>query len=108
LERDYKIDASSHKCHKCEHVFAVGEEYFSAVTETQEEDRLARHNFCPGCWGPEAAAFSFWKTRVPEPDAPTDRGPRLVDMGRLMQLFEHLADSPDVPASGSGTSWRWC
>jgi hypothetical protein len=99
LEREYKIDASPHKCQKCEHVFAVGEEYFSAVVETQEEDRLARQNFCLGCWGIDpAACFSFWKTHVPDQAAAVNRGPRLVDMGRLMQLFEHLADSPDVPA----------
>jgi hypothetical protein len=99
LERDYKIDASPHRCQKCEHVFAVGEEYFSAVIETQEEDRLARLNLCPACWGPDTGAyFSFWKTRVPEPAAATDHGPRLVDMGRLMQLFEHLADAPDPQA----------
>ncbi len=99
MERDYKIDASTHRCHKCQHVFAVGEEYFAAVTETQEEDRLARHDFCPACWGPDAAAyFSYWKTRVPEPAATVDRGPRLVNMGRLMQLFEHLAESADVQA----------
>jgi len=32
---------------------------------------------------------------VPEPGASTHHGPRLVDMGRLVQLFEHLADAPD-------------
>jgi hypothetical protein len=99
LERDYKIDVAAHRCHKCEHVFTVGEEYFSAVTETQEENRLERHNFCLTCWSPDTPAyFSFWKTRVPEPDAQAHRGPRLVDMGRLMQLFEHLAGAPDVEA----------
>ena len=99
MDREFKIEASSHRCHTCQRVFAVGEEYFSAVTETQEEDRLARHDFCPACWGPESAAcFSFWKTRVPEPETPNDRGPRLVDMGRLMQLFEHLADALNVQA----------
>jgi hypothetical protein len=99
LERDYKIDASPHKCQKCGHVFAVGEEYFSAVIETQEEDRLARQNFCAACWGGEPVAyFSFWKTHVPEPAAANDHGPRLVDMGRLLQLFEHLADAPDPQA----------
>lgn len=99
MDREFKLDASSHKCHKCQRVLAVGEEYFSAVTETQEEDRLVRHDFCPACWGPEAAAyFSFWKTRIPEPEARDDHGPRLIDMGRLMQLFEHLADAADVQA----------
>jgi hypothetical protein len=98
LEREFKIDASSHSCAKCGHVLAVGEEYFSAVTETSEENRLQRQDFCPTCWSPESIpCFSFWKTRVPEPAA-VDRGPRLIDMGRLMQLFEHLAEAPDVEA----------
>ena len=99
MDREYKIDASSRRCQACSHVFTVGEEYFSAVVETSQEDRLARQDFCPACWKPEGGGyFSFWRTRVPEPPPASDRGPRLVDLGRLMQLFEHLADAPDVPA----------
>jgi hypothetical protein len=99
LEREFKIEVSSHSCRKCGRSFAAGEEYFSAVTETAEEDRLQRQDFCPACWSPESiAAFSFWKARVPEPAASTGHGPRLIDMGRLMQLFEHLAEAPDVEA----------
>ena len=96
LDREYKIGAPSHHCHTCERGFAIGDEYYSAVVETAQEDHLARHDFCPQCWKPgEGAYFSFWKARVPEPEQPVQRGPRLVDLGRLMQLFEHLADSPD-------------
>jgi len=99
LDREYKIDASSRRCQVCGHVFTVGDEYFSAVAETSEDDRLARQDFCPACWKPEGGGyFSFWRTRVPEPPPASDRGPRLVDLVRLMQLFEHLADAPDVPA----------
>jgi hypothetical protein len=99
LEREYKIDASTHCCHTCGHVLAVGEEYFSAVAETPEEDRFQRHDFCPACWAPAAGTYySFWKTRLPEPAADGHRGPRLVDLGRLLQLFEHLAEAPDVEA----------
>jgi hypothetical protein len=99
LEREYKIDAAARRCIKCERVFAVGDEYFSAVAETTEEDRFQRQEFCPACWNPgEGAYFSFWKTRVPEPDAEEHRGPRLIDMGRLLQLFEHLAAADDVQA----------
>jgi hypothetical protein len=99
LERDYKIDASTRRCHACGREFAVGEEYYAAVVETAEEDRLQRQESCPACWKPgEGAYFSFWKTRVPQPDEVKQRGPRLVDFGRLMQVFEHLADAEDVPA----------
>lgn len=99
LDREYKIGTSSRSCQACGHEFGVGDEYFSAVVETDEEDRLARQDFCPACWqGGAGAFFSFWKTRIPEPEAPDRRGPALVDLGRLMQLFEHLAESPDEQA----------
>jgi hypothetical protein len=99
LEREYKIDASSRRCRACGHVFEVNEEYYSAVVETAQENLLARHDFCGPCWKlPEGGYFSYWKARVPQPEPDTHRGPRLIDMGRLMQLFEHLADSEEVQA----------
>jgi len=77
-------------------VFAVGDEYYSAVVETNEENRLARCDFCPGCWEPDPQGyFSFWKTRVPEPEPRPSHGPRLIDFERLMQLFERLEDKED-------------
>jgi len=98
LDRDYKIDASSRRCGTCDRVFAVGDEYYSAVVETEEENRLERRDFCPECWRAEGAYFSFWKTQVPEPQEEQTRGPRLVDVERLMQLFQSLEDSEDEQA----------
>jgi len=99
LEREYKIDASSRHCRTCGRVFEVNEEYYSAVVETAQENLLERHDFCVPCWKlPEGGYFSYWKTHVPEPEPDTRRGPRLIDMGRLMQLFEHLADSEEIQA----------
>ena len=96
LDREYKIAASSHTCQGCARRFGVGDEYYSAVREAEGEDVFARHDFCPACWNPDGAAyFSFWKTRVPEPDQPRRRGPQLVDLARLMQLFEHLDDAEE-------------
>ena len=78
----------------------MGDEYYSAVVESPaEEERLERQDYCPACWKPGGGAyFSFWKARVPEPEPPPGRGPRLVDFERLMQLFEHLADAEDAEA----------
>ena len=77
----------------------MNEEYYSAVVETAQENLLERHDFCGPCWKPpEGGYFSYWKTHVPEPGPDLRRGPRLIDMGRLMELFEHLADSEDVQA----------
>ncbi|MBM4018340.1 MAG: hypothetical protein FJ288_08460 [Planctomycetes bacterium] len=98
LDREYKIDSSTRRCRACERVFAAGDEYYSAVVETAEENLLARHDLCTACWKPDAAYFSFWKTRVPQPEPPLQRGPRLIDLGRLIQLFEHLAGSEDPQA----------
>ena len=99
MEREYKIGASSRHCRACGRVFQVNEEYYSAVAETAQENLLERHDFCGPCWKPpEGGYFSYWKTHVPEPGPDLRRGPRLIDMGRLMELFEHLADSEDVQA----------
>ena len=96
LDREYKISASSRLCQACARQFGVGDEYYSAVVEVEGEQVFARHDFCPDCWKPDAAEyFSFWKTRVPEPEQPRRRGPQLVDLGRLMQLFEHLDDAQE-------------
>ncbi len=99
LDREYKIGARSRRCQACSREFGIGDEYLSTVVETAEEDRLSRQDFCPACWKPEAQPyFSFWKTRVPEPESADRKGPPLVDLARLMQLFEHLAESPDEQA----------
>ncbi len=96
LDRDYKISASSRLCRTCDRRFGVGDAYYSAVLEVEGEQVFARHDFCPDCWKPDAAEyFSFWKTRVPEPEQPRRMGPQLVDLGRLMQLFEHLDDAQE-------------
>ena len=93
-EREYKIDSSARQCSACERAFGVGEEYYSAVVETQEEARLSRRDFCPACWQPDTQTFfSFWKTSVPEPE-PT-RGPRLIDFTRLLRLFERLEQAEE-------------
>jgi hypothetical protein len=93
-DREYKVETSSRQCSRCDRRFAVGDEYYSAVTETAEEDRLARCDFCPACWAPADAYFSFWKTRVPEPKE-EPAGPRFIDLERLLAVFERLADAED-------------
>jgi hypothetical protein len=96
IDRDYKIGASERACHTCGRRFAVGESYYSAVVEAEPEaeEMFVRRDFCPDCWSPDPEAyFSYWKTRVPEPPPARTTGPRLVDLGRLMQLFEHLAEA---------------
>jgi len=101
IDRDYKISASSRTCHVCGRRFGVGDAYYSGVVEAEAdaEEMFVRRDFCPDCWAPDAGAyFSFWKTRVPEPPTARPTGPRLVDLGRLMQLFEHLADADQEQA----------
>jgi len=94
IDREYKISASDRTCRACGRRFGVGDGYYSAVVETGGEEMFARHDFCPDCWTPDGGEyFSFWKTRVPEPPPAKPAGPRLVDLARLMQLFEHLADA---------------
>lgn len=97
LERQYKVEPSTRRCGRCDRPFAVGDEYYSAVVETDDESLLVRQDFCPACWTPDESYFSFWKTRVPEPRT-EDRGPRLIDLGRLMELFERLAGAEEERA----------
>jgi tRNA U54 and U55 pseudouridine synthase Pus10 len=96
LDREYKIEASSRQCHTCGRVFVVQDDYYSAVVE-MAEDQFVRQDFCPDCWNPEHSYFSFWKTRVPRAEAPS-RGPRFVDMERLLQLFQRLEEQEDGEA----------
>jgi tRNA U54 and U55 pseudouridine synthase Pus10 len=96
LDREYKIEVSSRRCHTCGRVFVVHDDYYSAVVEATE-DQFVRQDFCPDCWNPEHSYFSFWKTRVPEPDAPS-HGPRFVDMERLLQLFQRLEENQETEA----------
>jgi len=100
IDRDYKITPSARTCHACSRRFGVGDEYYSAVVEAEGEEVLARRDFCPACWSPDAAAgyFSFWRTRVPEPPPDRRSGPRLVDLERLLQLFDHLAAADEEHA----------
>jgi len=101
LDREYKISASERTCHTCGRRFDVGESYYSAVVEAEPdaEEMFVRRDFCPDCWRPDPEAyFSYWQTRVPEPPTARPTGPRLVDIGRLMQLFEHLAEADQEEA----------
>jgi len=101
IDRDYKISASDRTCHVCGRAFGVGDAYYSAVVEAEAESdaMFVRRDFCPDCWTPDPDAyFSYWKTRVPEPPPARQTGPRLVDLGRLVQLFEHLAGAEEEEA----------
>ncbi|MGB3086752.1 MAG: hypothetical protein WBC53_03320 [Phycisphaerae bacterium] len=98
LEPEYKIEASSRRCRACGRAFQVGDEFYSAVVETEQENRFTREDYCPDCWAPEQESFfSFWRTRVPQPEEKR-RGPRLVDLERLMEMFERLGDAEDESA----------
>ena len=110
IEREYKVESSSRRCSGCERAFGVGDEYYSAVVETDQENFLARRDFCPACWERRKGGavlpgegerpllfFSFWKTRIPEPKD-QGRGPRLIDLERLLALFERLGESQDPGA----------
>ena len=99
IDRDYKISPSARTCQACSRRFGVGDEYYSAVVEAEGDEVFARRDFCPDCWAPDAAAyFSFWRTRVPEPPPDRRTGPRLVDLDRLLQLFDHLAAADEEHA----------
>ncbi len=88
---EWEVARSSGRCQRCDAEFKEGQDFYTALRESEEG--FERRDFCPTCWeGDEPAAFCFWKTRVP----PKETKQRLlVDDGVLINFFERLADQTE-------------
>ncbi len=84
---EWKINKSSNGCIICNKEFSEEEEYYSSLYS--ENDFFIRKDFCTSCWdeGREGSFFSFWKTKVPKKDKPSQK---LVDTDVLLDMFMRL------------------
>lgn len=90
---EWTIAPAPRRCFDCCVEFAEGQEYFSALIDTGAA--FERRDHCPSCWhntADRAAAFSFWKTRVPRKQEQTRL---LADDDVLWDFFLRLQDDPD-------------
>ena len=70
---------------------AAGEEYFSALVETDEG--LQRRDFCIEYWqANKPEVYCFWKTRQPLPD---EKKQVFIDDEMLMAFFERLSEETE-------------
>jgi len=86
MPMQWEVARPSHSCSACERGLEVGEQYLSALFDAG--DTFERRDFCADCWQRETPeAFSFWKTRVPEPD---EKPRLLVDDDVIVNFFLRL------------------
>lgn len=92
MDDDWKIDKRKGACDRCARALAPQEEYYAALRD--EGAQFARREFCAGCWPAEnaSALYSYWKARVPPPDAP-----RRANVDAARETFDKLLAeaSPD-------------
>ncbi len=85
---EWNIERTSRVCVGCNSQFDEGDEFNSALYETDES--FERRDYCDDCWPPAEEPFSFWKSSVPESNKPPKR---LVDDQVLLDVWLKLADA---------------
>lgn len=92
LGSGYQIGRHSGVCALSEKALETGDEYMATLCEREDDDGFERCDVCMEAWergDRPQRLFSFWKTAIPDSDAPT----RLfVDDDVLLSLFERLAE----------------
>ena len=71
----------------CDKEFCEEDEYYSALFDVR--NAFIRKDFCNLCWNKEREdnLFSFWKTKVPKKDKPTER---VINIEILLDMFIRL------------------
>jgi len=89
---DFEVQRSTRRCAATDCALEPGDLCYS-VLEVEGAD-IVRKDFCDKGWqGPPESAFAWWKSRVPEPTA---KKIKLAPNDVLLELFDQLADSPEV------------
>ncbi len=90
---EWKINRSSRRCIICDKEFCEEEEYYSALFD--ERNVFIRKDFCDLCWNKEreASLFSFWKTKMPKKDKPTER---FINIEILLGMFIRLEGNNEI------------
>ena len=88
---DFEVQRCTRCCAATERALEPGDECYS-VLEIAGAD-FVRKDYCIEAWkGAPAAAFGWWKSRVPEPTA---KKIKLAPNDVLLELFDQLADKAD-------------
>ena len=90
---EWKIEKRKGTCDACQTALAPAQDYVAALVDGGAE--FARREFCPACWSaqPPEGFYSFWRSRVPPPDAP-----RRANVAAAAETFDRLlAESPADP-----------
>jgi len=84
---DWLIKKTLGQCCQTGRQFAVGEEYYAALVET-ETGQLERRDYSSDWWQQhKPQVYCFWKTRMPDSQQPKKL---FVDDEMLMAFFERL------------------
>jgi len=88
---DWEIKKTLGQCYGTGNEFEVGQEYFSALVETDEG--FQRRDFSVDYWDSEKlTVYCFWKTKRPD----VERKKQIfVDDEMLMTFFERLAEETE-------------
>ncbi|AQT68670.1 hypothetical protein STSP2_01839 [Anaerohalosphaera lusitana] len=89
---DWEIKKPLGKCVCDDQEFEVGQEYFSALLETEEG--FERRDYCVECWERDRPdAYCFWKTRMADEK---DKNKKIfIDDEMLMAFFERLGEETE-------------
>jgi hypothetical protein len=93
--QEWKIQKNTGECARCKAKFAVGQRLFSVLFEKPEG--LLREDYCTACFSEARPAgfFSFWRTSIPEPDAPKRPA---IDMEAIFDVFRNMRE-PGEPSA---------
>ena len=88
---DWEIRKTLGQCSGTSEEFAVGQEYFAALVETEEG--FQRHDFSVEYWQEhKPAVYCFWKTKMADPE---HKKKLFIDDEMLMSFFERLGEETD-------------
>lgn len=70
MDEDWKFEKQKGACDACKAPFPPGQDYLAALAA--QGSAFARREYCLACWPAQAADafYSYWRTRLPAPDAP--------------------------------------
>ncbi len=93
MSTDWKVSRSEQTCAATGRPLAVGETYFSALSE--EGDNFRRADYCTEAWAglDKGNFFSFWKTKVQPPE---EKRRLKIDVEAFYAFFTQLGE-PEEP-----------
>jgi hypothetical protein len=91
MQLDFEIQRCTRRCAATDQELKPGDVCYSVLEVRGAE--IVRKDYSAKAWGgPPAEAFSWWKARVPEPNA---RRIKLAPNDVLVELFEQTAGQPE-------------